>query len=195
MQARPSAGRGARVPGRRVAGCVAGARRAATRADAPAGLSLSDAVSKALLRALLDAQEAEGAVAVFRVLHQDAQPTVAQYTDLIACVPAAAPLGSTRTLADGLGCPVVRRRGLIRALRADGRAATAPRVAVDLWEELRGSGLRLDAAAFCAAAGAYAADGQLERARELVGDMQRCGLSPGARMCAPSCTCRCARLD
>ena len=54
---------------------------------------------------------------------------------------------------------------------------------MDLWEELRGSGLRLDAAAFCAAAGAYAANGQLGRARGLLSDMPSCGLSPGARMC------------
>jgi hypothetical protein len=66
--------------------CVA-RRRAATRAEPPTGLSLSDAVSTSLLRALVEAQEAEGAVAVFRVRHREAPPPVQAYTELIACVP------------------------------------------------------------------------------------------------------------
>ena len=154
-----------------------------------AGLSLPDAVSKALLHALLDAQEADRAVAVFRVQHQESQPSVAAYTDLLKCVPPARAALSRHALSDGPGRVALRHRGLIRALRADGRSAKASRVAVDMWEELRGSGLRLDAAAFCAAAGAYAANGQLGRARGLVGDMQSCGLSPGTRMCG-ACTLR-----
>ena len=53
----------------------------------PTGFSLSDAVGKPLLRALLDAQEAERAVAVFRLQQQQERPTAAAYTDLISCAP------------------------------------------------------------------------------------------------------------
>ena len=80
-------------------------------------------------------------------------------------------------------------------MKTDGRSTSASRAAVHLWEELRSSGLRLDNAAFCAAAGAYVADGQLGRARGLVGDAVSCGLTPSARMCASSRSVLCAYLD
>ena len=71
---------------------MGGARcRVATWLTQPAGLSLSEAVGKTLLRALLNAQEVERAVAVFRLQQQHAQPTAAAYTDLISCAPTTHP--------------------------------------------------------------------------------------------------------
>ena len=170
-----------------------GARcRVATRLTQPAGLVLSEAVGKALLRALLDAQEVERAVAVFRLQQQHAQPPAAAYTDLILCVPSTTALVSSRGLADAPGRIAVSCRSLTRAVKADGRPTNSSRAAVHLWEELRNSGQRLDNAAFCAAAGAYVADGQLGRARGLVGDAVSCGLTPSARMCGSSGLVPCA---
>ena len=163
--------------------------------DAPPGLFLSEAVGKALLRALLDAHEVERAVAVFRLQQQQAQPTAAAYTDLISCAPTTYRFYSIRLLADAQERPDLPCRSLTRALKADGRPTNLSSAAVQLWEELRSSGQRLDNAAFCAAAGAYVADGQLERARGLVGDAVSCGLTPSARMCGSNGLMPCANID
>ena len=172
-----------------------GARcRVATRLTQPAGLSLSEAVGKALLRALLDAQEVERAVAVFRLQQQHANRTAAAYTDLISCAPTTHRFYSARPLADAQSRSELSCRSLTRALKADG-PTNSSRAAVHLWEELRSSGQRLDNAAFCAAAGAYVANGQLGRARGLVGDAVSCGLTPSARMCGSSGLVSCSYVD